>query len=148
MCPAIDNAASCEIRAVIRFLHAKNMSAVEVHRELCAVYGQNVTSEGTVRQWSSMFKDGQTNIHDERSGRPTIYSSDGLVQGADQEICERRIFTISELSCEFPQISRTVLYEIITVRLGYHRFCARWFSKMLMGAHKTQRMASAVTFLE
>jgi hypothetical protein len=40
MCPATDNPASCEIRAVIRFLHAKNMTAVEIHHELCAVYGQ------------------------------------------------------------------------------------------------------------
>jgi hypothetical protein len=58
MCPAIDNPTSCEIRAVIRFLHAKNKSAAEIYRELCAaVYGQNVMSEGTVRQnvqrWAS-----------------------------------------------------------------------------------------------
>jgi hypothetical protein len=39
VCPAIDNPASCEIRAFIRFLHSKNMSAEEIHRELCAVYG-------------------------------------------------------------------------------------------------------------
>jgi hypothetical protein len=35
-CPAIDNPASCEIRAVIRFLGAKNMSAAEILRDLCA----------------------------------------------------------------------------------------------------------------
>jgi hypothetical protein len=39
MCPAIDNPVNCEIRAVISFLHAKNMSDAEIHRELCAVYG-------------------------------------------------------------------------------------------------------------
>jgi hypothetical protein len=39
--PKIDNPASCEIPAVILFLHAKNMSAAGIHRELCAVYGQN-----------------------------------------------------------------------------------------------------------
>jgi hypothetical protein len=49
-CPAIDNPASCKICAVIRFLHAKNMSVAEIHRELCAAYSQNVMSEGTVRQ--------------------------------------------------------------------------------------------------
>jgi hypothetical protein len=48
MCPAIDNPASCKIQSVIRFLHAKNMSAVEFHCELYAVYGQNVMSKGTV----------------------------------------------------------------------------------------------------
>jgi hypothetical protein len=60
MCSATDNPASCKIRAVILFLYAKNMSNEEIHRELCAtVYGQNVMSEETVRQWCRMFKDGR-----------------------------------------------------------------------------------------
>jgi hypothetical protein len=49
----------------------------------------------------------------------------------------------SELPCEFPQISCTLLYEIITVKLG---FCATWIPKMLTGAHKTQRMDLALVF--
>jgi hypothetical protein len=65
MLPAIDNPASCEIRAVICFHHAKNVSAAEIHCELCAVYSQNVMSEGPIRKWCSMFKDGRTNFHDE-----------------------------------------------------------------------------------
>jgi hypothetical protein len=45
MCPAIDNLASYEIRSAFHFLHTKNMSAAEIHRELCtAVYGQNMIS--------------------------------------------------------------------------------------------------------
>jgi hypothetical protein len=68
--------------------------------------------------------------------------SDDIVQS------ERQRFTISEVSCEFPQISRTVLCQIITVRLDYHKFCTRWVPKMLMGAHKMQKMASALTFLQ
>jgi hypothetical protein len=64
MCPAIDNSVSCEICTVIRFLHAKNMSAVEIHCKFCVVYGQNIMSERTVRQWCRMFRDGQTNVHD------------------------------------------------------------------------------------
>jgi hypothetical protein len=63
--------------------------------------------------------------------------SDDLVQSVDQKICETWCFTISEHSCEFPQMSRTVLYKIITVRRGCHKFCARWDKKTLMGAHKT-----------
>jgi hypothetical protein len=80
-------------------------------------------------------------------GRLSVVSDD-LIQSVDQQICERRHFTISELSCEFPQISCTVLYEIITVRLGYHKFCTALFSKMLTGEYKMQRMVSAFTFLE
>jgi transposase len=90
------------------------MNSVENHRELCAVYGQTVMSEGTVRQWCRMFKDGRTNVHnEERSGRPAVVSDD-LVQNVDQNICERSRFTISELSYELPQISHALLYEIIT----------------------------------
>jgi hypothetical protein len=62
----------------------KNMSTTEIHRELCvAVYGQNVMSEETVRQWFTLFKNGRTNIHDEvRSGFPPVLS-DGHVQSVD-----------------------------------------------------------------
>jgi hypothetical protein len=48
MCPATDNLISYEICAVILFLHANNMSAVEIYHELCAVYSQNVMSKVTV----------------------------------------------------------------------------------------------------
>ena len=34
--------ASCEVRAVISFLHAEGQSAAEIHRRLCRVYGDNV----------------------------------------------------------------------------------------------------------
>jgi hypothetical protein len=47
MSPAIDNPASCEIHTVIHFLHAKNTSDAKLHCELCALYGQNIMSEGT-----------------------------------------------------------------------------------------------------
>jgi hypothetical protein len=61
MCPAIDSPTCCEINAVICFLYAKNMSAVEILCELCTIYHQNVMSEGTVRQCCRMFKEGREN---------------------------------------------------------------------------------------
>jgi hypothetical protein len=130
--PAIHNSAICDIRVVIRFLHPKNNSPMEAHGELCTVYDQNVMNEVILRQWCRMFRDGRSNVHiEERSDRPFVISDD-LYQSVDQKIGERRYLTISELSCEFPQISRTLLYDIITVTLGYHHnFCARWVPKML-----------------
>jgi predicted lactoylglutathione lyase len=70
-----------------------------------------------------------------------------LFQSVNQKICERWQFTISEL-CEFPQISCTVLYKIITIRLDHHKFWARWFPNMLTDTHKAQRMISALTCSE
>jgi hypothetical protein len=49
----------------------------------------------------------------EMVGRSPVVSDD-LVQSDHQKIREEWCFTISELSCEFPQISCTVLYEIIS----------------------------------
>jgi hypothetical protein len=54
-CPVIDNYTSCSFHAFIYFLHTKSMSAMEIHYELCTVYGQNVMCEGTVGQWCRMF---------------------------------------------------------------------------------------------
>jgi hypothetical protein len=81
MCPAIVNPANCEIRAVIHFLHIKNMSAAEIHRQLCAVCGQNVMSEGTLRQLCRMFKDERTNVQQtKRTKWSAIVVSDDPVQ--------------------------------------------------------------------
>jgi transposase len=116
--------ASCEVRAVIRFLHTEGQSAAEIHRRLCRVYGDNVMSDSCVREWYRKFRDGRTDVHDEGGqGRHAIVT-DELVQKVDQCVRGKHRFTISELSAEFPQTSRSTLYSIVTDRLGYHKFCA------------------------
>jgi hypothetical protein len=80
-------------------------------------------------------------------GHPSVVSND-LVHSADQKLCKRQCFTISELSCKFPDISRILLYEIITAWLRYHKFYTRWVQKMITGMHKTQIMALALTFCQ
>ena len=148
MSALIENPASCEVRAVIRFLTAKNCKPIEIYRQLCEVYGDNIITEGGVRQWVIRFKNGRTNVHDEhRSGRPSIVTAE-LVEKVDAEVRENRKFTITELSLSFPQISRSLLHEIISEKLGYHKFCARWIPKLLTEDHKNQRMAAALHFLD
>lgn len=43
--------ADCEIRAVIRFLNARNMKPAETHRQVKDVYIENVMSDGMARKW-------------------------------------------------------------------------------------------------
>jgi hypothetical protein len=74
--------------------------------------------------------------------------TDELIQKVDQHVCGKCCFTISEPSEEFPQTSRTTLYRIVMDRLGYHKFCAWQVPKQLTGFHKTQRMGSALMFLQ
>jgi hypothetical protein len=44
----IDNPANCEVRSVIRFLNAQNVRAIDIHRQLTAVYGESYCA--TLRQ--------------------------------------------------------------------------------------------------
>jgi len=105
MCAAIENPASCEVRSVISFLLVENHKPIEIHRKLCKAYGNEVMSEGGVRQWCIIFKNGRTNVHDEeRSGRTTIVT-DKLVAKINEKIHENRRFTIMAFSFVFPQIS-------------------------------------------
>uniref|UniRef100_A0A670Z1V8 Mos1 transposase HTH domain-containing protein n=1 Tax=Pseudonaja textilis TaxID=8673 RepID=A0A670Z1V8_PSETE len=147
MCAAIENPASCEVRSVIRFLLAETHKPIEIFQQLCEVYGDNIITEGGVRQWYIKFKNGRTKVHDEqRSGYPSIVT-DELVAKVDDKIRENRRFTVTELSLSFPQISRSLLHEIVTQKLGYHKFCARWVPKIPSENHKNQCMAASLTFL-
>lgn len=139
--------ADCEIRSVIRFLNARNVKPAEIHRQISEIYGESAMSDSMVRRWVRKFDGGRTNVHDEaRSGRPSDVNDD-LVRQIDETIRGNRRFTISMLSHEFPTISRTVLYETVSRRLGYRKLCSRWVPKMLTDVHKTKRLGSALTFL-
>ena len=79
----IENPATCEIRTVIRFLNAKNMTPAEILRPLCDVYGEHVMSSSVVRRWVRLFNEGRENVRDDpRSGRPSVVNED-LVRAVD-----------------------------------------------------------------
>jgi len=85
------------------------------------VYGDNAMSDGMVRKWVRMFNEGRENVHDEaRSGRPSLVN-DGLVRRVNERVRNGRHFTISDLSLHFPQISRTLLCDIVSSHLGRRR---------------------------
>jgi len=59
-----------------------------------------------------MFNEGRENVHDEaRSGRPSLVNDD-LVRKANERVRDDKPFTISDLSLHFPEISRTLLYDL------------------------------------
>lgn len=148
MSTTIESPAKCEVRAVIRFLHAEGCSAAEIHRRMSNVYGKTFMSDSKVRQWCRNFEAGRTDVHDAGGQGRKRVSTDDLVQRVDQVIREDRRFTISVLSDSFPEISRSALYTIVSERLQYRKLCARWVPKMLSDHHKTQQMGAALTFLQ
>ena len=83
---------------MIRFLLVENHRPIEIHRQLCKGYGNNVMSEGGVRQWCIMFKNGRTNVHDEEQSGLLTNVTDELVAKIKENIRENRRFTITEFS--------------------------------------------------
>jgi len=85
-------------------------------------------------------------MHDEvRSGRPSLVNDD-LVCKVDERMRDDRHFTISDLSLQFPQISRTLLHDIVSSHLGYRQpdsmrrvyknLCPATISASIMTANK------------
>ena len=53
-------------------------------------------------------------MYDEaRSGRPSLMNDD-LARKVNERVRDDRRFTISDLSLQFTQISRTLLYDIVS----------------------------------
>jgi len=111
------------------------------------MYGEHVMSSSMVRRWVRLFNEGCKNVHnDPRSGRPSVVNED-LVRAVEENIRENRRFTITLLSLHFPQISWSLLHEIVSDELKFWKLCARWVPKMLTEEHKLKRQASALDFL-
>ena len=86
-------------------------------------------------------------MYDEaRSVRPSLVNDD-LVRKVNERVRDDRRFTISDLSLHFPQISRTLLYDIVSSHLGYRKVRAQWVPKMLTEEHKKTACSCALTFL-
>jgi hypothetical protein len=51
MAVSIQNPAKGEVRAVIRFLHAKGETSAEIHRHLVSVYGEDIMKRQNVAKW-------------------------------------------------------------------------------------------------
>ncbi|UYV68539.1 hypothetical protein LAZ67_6000079 [Cordylochernes scorpioides] len=131
--------ASCELRSVIRFLAAKNISAKDIHTQLCQVYGEVCMSSGMVRRWVREFKNGRTDDHDEpRAGRPSV--SDETIAKVEAAMLEDRNLA--------PDVSKTTIDKILREHLGYSKVCAIWVPKMLTEDHKRQRVDAAQKFLD
>jgi transposase len=77
------------------------------------MYGEHAMSDSIVRRWVRHFNEGRENVHDDlRSGQPSVVKED-LVCAVEEKIQENKQFTILSLSLHFPQMSQSLLHEIV-----------------------------------
>ena len=108
------------------YVQAENVRPCEIHQRRVAVYGEHVMNAASVRKWCIIFTNGRTDIHDaEKSGRPSVIT-DALKEKMNRIIRENRHFTISEVYEQCPEVSRALVYQIVTKHLQYRKICARW----------------------
>jgi transposase len=59
---------------------------VDIHRQICEVYGKNAMSDGMVRKWDRKFNEGRGNENEEpRSGRPSVVTGGHFLRRGDTE---------------------------------------------------------------
>ena len=123
MATLISEWSNVEVRAVIRFLHAKGIGPSEILKELVSVYGEGVMSRKQVSVWCKAFSDGRTSVEDEpRSGRPCTSSGADQVNRVDALIRQDRRYKVRDLALEL-DISKSVVHEIVQ-KLGYRKVSA------------------------
>ena len=102
----ISNPADCEVRGVTRFLQAENVRP-------------------SVRKWCIMFTNGRTDVHDaEKSVRPSVIT-DALKEKVISEVYEK---------CS--EVSRALVYKIVTKHLQNRKICARWVARRPSGTRR------------
>jgi len=119
MAKRIENPADCEIRAVIRFLQAKNIQPADIHRQVCEVYGEGAMSDSIVRRWCKQFESGRDNVHDDKcSSHPSVMTPD-LIQQIEVKIRENRR-SPSQIWPNFSRMCHGKLHRIVTENLQFH----------------------------
>jgi len=73
--------------------------------------------------------------------------NENLVCAVEEKIRENRQFTITSLSLHFPQISLSLLHEIVSDKLKFQKLCAHCVLKMLTEGHKLKCLARTLDFL-
>ncbi|GBM20449.1 hypothetical protein AVEN_5540-1 [Araneus ventricosus] len=93
MAVSIQNPAKCEVRSMIRFLHAKGECPADIHRQIVSVYG-NIMNRQYVTKWCRAFSEGRTDGHEERRTGRSSMISDALLRRAEEAIQENRRLTL------------------------------------------------------
>jgi len=86
-------------------------------------------------------------VHDDLwSGRLSVVSED-LVRAFQEKIRDNRRFTITSLSLHFPQISWSLLHQIVSGKVKFRKLCANCVPKLLMEEHKLEHQARTLDVL-
>jgi hypothetical protein len=88
------------------------------------------------QKWCREFNAGRTDVHDEQRTRRLSLVNTALVEKVEENIRADRHVTINELYEMIPEMSKSLVHEIVKEKLEYCKLCAWWVPKMLTENHK------------
>ena len=119
MATQLQERASLEQGAVVRFLQAEGVKTTEIYSRTKAQYGCNCLSKSSCYKWAKAFKEGQVEIQDEEcSGRPRDISTQQTISNIEQLILTDRIVKIDDL-VEILGVSHGTVHKIVYETLGF-----------------------------
>ena len=105
--------ARCELRAAIHFLSAKGTTPIDIHHQLCKVYGPQCMDVKNVLKWIREFMYGDTDIHDEQCSGQSLVSAEIIAKvELEQEMLENRRVTVRELCESISEISKSTIGNV------------------------------------
>ena len=137
-----------EIRAYIKTRGALNISATQIHSELCDVYGSSVVSFSTVYRWLHKFSKGIDVVKDsKRSGRPKTAITKGNIAAVKNMVLEDGRYTVKCIA-QSVGISSGTIHAILTNHLHMRKVCAKWVPHLLTAEQKMARVKAAKQLLK
>ena len=137
-----------EIRAIIKYLHLKGMTASEICDDILGTLAESAPSYATVTRWIREFKRGRVRVEDDpRSGRPAAATTKGNIDLALKMVMQDRLISCRQVA-EKLGISIEQADKILTKELGFPNVSARWVPCLLTPEQKSNRCTVSMGNLE
>ena len=128
-----------EIRAIIKYLHLKGMTALEIHDDMLRTLAESAPSYATVTRCIREFKHGRVSLEDNSmSGRPSTATTKDGVDFALQMVMQDRRISCRQMA-ERLGISTERADKILTQEPGFSKVFSRWFPRLLTAEQKCTR---------
>ena len=132
-----------EIRAYIKGRSLLSIKAVDIHREVCDIHGEDQMSHRTDCRWVAKFSAGQQQLKDAaRPRRPATTTIKGNREKIQNILKTDARFTVGQLA-RMTNLSLARVHAILKIHLKVRKINERWIPHLLTDEQKKMRVTIA-----
>jgi len=137
-----------EIRAYIKGRSLLGLKPVDIHREVCDIYGQGQMSYMTICRWVARFKSGHQQLKDAaHTGRPATTTTKHNIERIRQILEKDARYTVRQLA-RMTSWPLAHVHCILKNDLQVRKINARWIPHLLNDDQKRSRVERAKYLLK